>query len=313
MSSTLEKIVRFEVRCSCGERCENADAYLQHKKSCEAHRSGKNNELMTPVINDRMYTTTSAMSCPLGTSLSLIACWCGRTFLSKDTLQHHACYCGVHKHDTIVRSVPSRPAQIVEQGSSLDDVSLSMERMLLTPKATATMEAKGMVMQNTESRNSPSLAFTAPGSPFETDAGPLISPDPIASCICGYGFNTRERLGLHKRNLPLRAQRASKAQTPTKPGVHSLVTSFASLEISYAACQGSTARGKVFCMCGRSFVDQKARGKHARDAARHAWRPREEKEKSFKTPRPQYQVDEDLQEQVAMLAQQYWGTGGKDR
>ncbi|KAH7085446.1 hypothetical protein BKA63DRAFT_485385 [Paraphoma chrysanthemicola] len=190
------------------------------------------------------------------------------------------------RYDCAVRTI--KTAQVVEQASSLDAVSLSMERMLLIPKATATMEAQGMVMQNTEPRTSQSLAFTALGSLSDTDTGPLLSPDSNASCICGYGSNTRERLDLHKRDFPTRAQHANKAQTLTNPRVHSLVTSFASLEVSYAAWKGSTARGKVFCMCGRSFVDQNARGKHLRDAARHAWRPREEKEKSFKTPQPQY-------------------------
>ena len=98
---------------------------------------------------------------------------------------------------------------------------------------------------------------------------------------------------------------ADKSLAQNQEEDNSLISSFASLSLESVSTQAWPLVAKFACVCGRIFTCQKALAKHKQEKARLAWREKgERREKMFKTPRPQYQENEDLRDRAAIFARQ---------
>ncbi|KAI0568173.1 hypothetical protein PtrEW4_011808, partial [Pyrenophora tritici-repentis] len=140
--------------------------------------------------------------------------------------------------------------------------------------------------------------FTAPHSP-PTSIPPAFGPVPgtIASSV----------LSLHKRDSLYHRRQADKSLTQNQQQDSSLVSSFAFMKLEPVLTQIGPSVARFACVYGRTFTSQEALEKHEVEKRRLAWPEGERREKIFKTPRPQYQEDENLRDICAALARQNYG------
>ncbi|KAF1844474.1 uncharacterized protein K460DRAFT_369324 [Cucurbitaria berberidis CBS 394.84] len=228
---------------------------------------------MTPGSNRRAATVPARASIPASTPKKIL-CPCGQSFTKERKLENHLRYSKTHQ--------AGKP------------------RTGFTPKGTTPV----------------SVPITAPhSSQTSISSGLGLLPGTISSsvaslirCTCGQAFETQQVLDLHKRDSLYCGQQADKSLTQNKQEDNSLVSSFASLNLESVSTQAGPLVARFYCVCGRPFTSQKALAKHKQEKARNVWREKgERREKMVKTPRPQYQEDEDLRDRAAVFARQYYG------
>ena len=337
MADAGGRINTFEVRCPCGKSFENAETYLRHKSSCDTHQREEN----VTTSSSRRFATTSARVSP-----KPIACWCGRTFKNHYALQQHTSYCVAHKQQTNVRSDSLDPAQVSKLNSDMSSVS-AVGKLSNPPAESAANKIqcpcgqrfanekalnKHLRYSKTHQAGKPGSASTLKAQPLGkapiaappsrlSFTRPVSNPVPgtipsstlsqvsLIYCTCGRAFETQRVLDQHKRDSLIHKRQADESAT-RRQRVDSLVSSFASLNLQSASIWATPSEAGFACECGRDFTSRKALEQHKRDARRHAWSGKGEmREKPFKTPRPQYQADEDLRDRAAVFVRQYGRVG----
>jgi hypothetical protein len=265
------RISTLQVRCPCGKSFENADSYLEHKRLCAIHQGADNSISMTPGSNRRAATVPVRASVP-ASSPEKILCPCGQRFTTEKKLENHLRYSKAHQ--------AGKP------------------RARFTPKGTTSVSVPIMASLSSPSSISPAL-----GPVLGTISFPAASLIPFT---CGRAFGTQQVLDLHKCDSLYQGRQADKSLIQNQEEDNSLVSSFASLNLKSVSTEAWPLVARFACVCGRTFTSQKVFAKHEQEKGRLAWREQgERREKVFKAPRQQYQVDEDLRDRAAIFARQY--------
>jgi hypothetical protein len=67
MADTAGRISTLRVLCPCGKSCENAEAYLGHKRLCATYQEGRSVISMTQSSDRRAATVPAKASIPAST------------------------------------------------------------------------------------------------------------------------------------------------------------------------------------------------------------------------------------------------------
>jgi hypothetical protein len=277
-NDSIGRISTLEVRCHCGGSFGNVNMYLQHKRVCSFYSDEEydSSQRMDGNSLDRATSSSSIPDFVLAVSPSearatRLQCPCGRSFANDKALDQHIQCSKIH------------------QASNSGSASKS--------KATAPASV-------------PSVAPHSPPASILTVSGPLpgwipsseLVPDPFLTYTYGYAFETQRILDLQKYDSLYYKQHVDQPPTRNENRDDSLVSLFESLNIQPQA-RPSVAR--FSCKCGSIFPNQNALEHHKREIAQLSLRKMEErKEKPFTTPRPSYQVDQDLRDLATIIARQ---------
>jgi acetone carboxylase gamma subunit len=310
--------------------------YVQHKVLCKIFQK-KGNGISITQSSRRKAATVPARFSSSASSRRPVSCWCGSTFKNYQAPQTCECRYTVYKQQTNAHLASSDPIQLPIQLPMLDlgsDLVSSAEK-----RSTSTAEVTAQKIQcscgqnfanekmlkthmryskahqvgnlqpatNSNATTPCTVLFTAPQSP-PTSIPPASGPVPgtfpssvlvkasLLLCTCGYSFKTQRILDLHKRDSIFHKRQWD----------DSIITSLASLNLGSQSTQARPPVARCKCICGRTFTNQAALEHHTRDNKRPALQDEGEgTAKISKTPRPQYQADEYLQEMAECFAQQY--------
>jgi hypothetical protein len=270
MADAAGRISKLQIFCPCGKSFENTDSYLEHKQLCAIHQEGRKIISMTPSSNLSAATVPARASIPAPTPKEILRP-CGQSFTTKKTQEKHLRYSKTHQ--------------------------AGKNRTGCSPNGKLPVSVPAMAAYSSPTTISPALGLVPDTISFSVAA--------IIPYTCGKASETQPLLDLHERDSLYHRRQADKSLTQNQEENNFLVSSFASLNLASVSTRARPSVARFICVCGEAFTCQKDLAKHEQEKRRLVWPEKgQRRENMFKTPRPQYQPDEDLRNLAAILARQ---------
>ena len=314
-------IQALKVRCPCGTRFENADAYLQHKGFCAHHRETTSTGSKLPG-SSRTARVTPAKASITASSPELTAFGSSQSSRSPRAVRGQRHGSSASKQQTNTSSALLYPGPIQGRTSDAGSMSPSVERLILpleiakkihcacggTFKTQAALEVHlryskahhaeslhpaedyipltpGAAQPTTPHASLPQ-SLPASASVPGTIPHPRLSVAHLLRCTCGQSFETQRILDLHKRDSLYHQRQANDASAQQTHREDLLTSALASLTLHSEPTLAQPPAVNLVCICGCIFSTQSAFDQHNADAARYAWLgDREARGKSFGGPR----------------------------